>query len=395
MRVSTRCFERHAMTSRTCRSLLASLFFWMLALLVLPAHAHKASDAYLQLSRDGDRIDLRWDIALRDLDAVLDLDANADQKLSWGEVRTRLGDIKAYALGRLRLQGGQCVPAETQAPAIENRIDGAYLVLQMRAPCGAADALSIDYRLFQDVDPTHRGLLRAETRGAATPLLRSLDPSAGPVSIAWAGAQEAAAPASFFADGIHHILIGYDHILFLICLLLPAVLKRQGGGWTPVLAWKDAAWPMLGIVTMFTIAHSITLALAGLKIVTISPRIIEPAIAVTIIVAALDNIWPVLRGRRKLFSFLFGLIHGFGFAGALGELELPTRQFVLALLQFNLGVEAGQLAVVAVALAVLLALRNWRRYPPLVLHGGSMAAVALATVWLCERVLDVKVLPFS
>jgi hypothetical protein len=173
------------------------------------------------------------------------------------------------------------------------------------------------------------------------------------------------------------------------------VLKRQGGSWTPVLAWKDAAWPMLGIVTMFTIAHSITLALAGLKIVTVSPRIVEPAIAVTIIVAALDNIWPVLRGRRKLFSFLFGLIHGFGFAGALGELELPTRQFVLALLQFNLGVEAGQLAVVAMALVVLLGLRNWRRYPPLVLHGGSMVAVALATVWLCERVLDVKVLPFS
>lgn len=383
------------MTSSTPRSRLASLVFWMLVVLVAPAHAHKASDAYLQLSRDGDRIDLRWDIALRDLDAVLDLDANADQKLSWGEVRTRLDDLRAYALGRLRLQGGRCVPAETQAPALENRIDGAYLVLQMQAPCPEANALSIDYRLFQEVDPTHRGLLRADTRGATAPVLRSLDPSAGPVSVEWAGAEGAASPASFFADGIHHILIGYDHILFLICLLLPAVLQRRVGGWTPVVAWKDAAWPMLGIVTMFTIAHSITLALAALKIVTISPHIVEPAIALTIIVAALDNIRPVLHGRRKLFSFLFGLIHGFGFAGALGELELPTHQFVLALLQFNLGVEAGQLAVVAVALLVLLALRSWRRYPPLVLHGGSMAAVVVATVWLCERVLDVKVLPFS
>ncbi|KIQ35435.1 hypothetical protein RT97_06270 [Variovorax paradoxus] len=383
------------MTSRTCRSLLAWLFLWVLASAVLPAQAHKASDAYLQLSRKADRIDLRWDIALRDLDAVLDLDANADQKLSWGEVRYRLDDIKAYALGHLRLQEGQCVPAEVQPPAIESRIDGAYLVLQMRAPCSAATALSIDYRLFQDVDPTHRGLLRAQAESAATPLLRSLDPSAGPVSIAWVGSEDAARPASFLADGIHHILIGYDHILFLVCLLLPAVLKRRDGCWTPVLAWRDAAWPMLGIVTMFTIAHSITLALAGLKIVTISPRIIEPAIAITIILAALDNIRPVLGGRRKLFSFLFGLIHGFGFAGALGELELPTGQFALALLQFNLGVEAGQLAVVSVALAVLLGLRNWRRYPPLVLHGGSMAAVVLATVWLCERVLDVKMLPFS
>jgi len=394
MHVWMRCFERRVMTLRTSRWLPAALFIWMLAF-AFPAQAHKASDAYLQLSRHGDRIELRWDIALRDLDAVLDLDTNADQKLSWGEVRTRLDDIQAYALGRLRLQDGQCVPAPTHPPAIENRIDGAYLVLQMRAPCSAAAALSIDYRLFQEVDPTHRGLLRAQTQGAAAPLLRSLDPAAGAVSIEWTDAQGAPPPVRFFADGIHHILIGYDHILFLICLLLPAVLKRRDGGWTPVLAWKDAAWPMLGIVTMFTIAHSITLALAGLKIVTISPDIIEPAIAITIIVAALDNIRPVLRRRRKLFSFLFGLIHGFGFAGALGELELPTRQFVLALLQFNLGVEAGQLVVVAVALIVLLALRNWRRYPPLVLHGGSMAAVAIATVWLCERLLDVKVLPFS
>ncbi len=111
--------------------------------------------------------------------------------------------------------------------------------------------------------------------------------------------------------------------------------------------------------------------------------------------AAIDNIHPVLRGRRKLFSFLFGLIHGFGFAGALAELDLPLRDFVIALLQFNLGVEAGQLMVVAVVLVALLALRNWQRYPPLVLRGGSALAVLLAAIWLGERVFDIKVLPFS
>lgn len=364
------------------------------------AHAHKASDAYLQLQRTGDTIDLRWDIALRDLDAMLDLDANADRKLSWGEVRTRLADIRAYALARLRLQQGRCALVEAQVPAVEDRIDGAYLVLRLQAHCEAGAALDIDYRLFREVDPTHRGLLRVEAAGRAQPVVLSLDPSAGPVSLAWPGSQGDADAAtrpdgSFFRDGIHHILIGYDHILFLICLLLPAVLRRRGGGWEPVLAWREAVWPMLGIVTMFTIAHSITLALAGLKIVTISPRIIEPGIAITIMLAAIDNIHPVLRGRRKLFSFLFGLIHGFGFAGALAELELPLRDFVIALLQFNLGVEAGQLMVVAVVLVVLLALRNWQRYPVLVLRGGSALAVLVAAIWLGERVLDVKVLPFA
>ncbi|WP_240651247.1 MULTISPECIES: HupE/UreJ family protein [unclassified Variovorax] len=390
-----RCLERAGLAV-----LLVALLFFGSA----PAHAHKASDAYLQLQRKGDMIDLRWDIALRDLDAMLDLDTNADRKLSWGEVRARLPDIRAYALARLRLGQSQCVPAEAQQPAIEDRIDGAYLVLRLQAQCKTGAALDIDYRLFREVDPTHRGLLRVESEGAggAQPTVRSLDPSAGPVSVPWPGSAGAAgadaetrADGGFFRDGIHHILIGYDHILFLICLLLPAVLRRRDGGWAPVLAWREAVWPMLGIVTMFTIAHSITLALAGLKIVTISPRIIEPGIAITIMLAAIDNIYPVLRGRRKLFSFLFGLIHGFGFAGALAELDLPLHDFVIALLQFNLGVEAGQLMVVAVALAALLALRNWQRYPPLVLRGGSALAVLVAAIWLGERVFDVKVLPFS
>ncbi|WP_295983288.1 HupE/UreJ family protein [uncultured Variovorax sp.] len=366
-----------------------------------PAHAHKASDAYLQLQRTGDTIDLRWDIALRDLDAVLDLDTNGDRKLSWGEVRTRLADIRAYALPRLRLQQGRCALAEAQAPAVDDRIDGAYLVMRLQARCDAGTALDIDYRLFREVDPTHRGLLRVEAASGAQPTVLSLDPSAGAVSVAWPGSSDAVDTAtphggSFFRDGIHHILIGYDHILFLVCLLLPAVLRRRSsGGWEPVLAWREAVWPMLGIVTMFTIAHSITLALAALKIVTVSPRIIEPGIAITIMLAAIDNIHPVLRGRRKLFSFLFGLIHGFGFAGALAELDLPLRDFVIALLQFNLGVEAGQLMVVAVVLVVLLALRNWQRYPALVLRGGSALAVLVAAIWLGERVLDVKVLPFA
>ncbi|WP_240651329.1 MULTISPECIES: HupE/UreJ family protein [unclassified Variovorax] len=376
----------------------------LLALLcgAAPAHAHKASDAYLQLHRSGDTMDLRWDIALRDLDAMLDLDTNADRKLSWGEVRTRLSEIRAYALARLSLQQGRCALAEAQPAAIEDRVDGTYLVLQLQARCGAGAALDIDYRLFREVDPTHRGLLRVEADGGAQPAVRSLDPSGGPVAVPWpnapgAGAADAAPDTSFFRDGIHHILIGYDHILFLICLLLPAVLRRRprAGEWEPVVAWREAVWPMLGIVTMFTIAHSITLALAGLKVVTISPRIIEPGIAITIMLAAIDNIYPVLRGRRKLFSFLFGLIHGFGFAGALAELDLPLHDFVIALLQFNLGVEAGQLMVVGVVLVALLAMRNWQHYPPVVLRGGSALAVLVAVIWLGERVFDVKVLPFS
>ncbi|VWX62412.1 conserved membrane hypothetical protein [Burkholderiales bacterium 8X] len=384
-----------------------------------PAHAHKASDAYLQIQRADDHtFDLRWDIALRDLDAALDLDTDANGKLNWGEVRSRLPQIQAFVAAGLRLDQGNCSLGPAAAPALERRVDGAYLVLRFAPNCRPAGGIDIEYRLFRDIDPTHRGLLRIESPGNGAPLLRSLDPAAPAVRVEWpvdaarasAFAQDAAdrgapdaaeqpsqaAPGSgFFRDGMHHILIGYDHVLFLICLLLPSVLRRAPGKWTPVDDWREAAWPMLGVVTMFTVAHSITLALASLKIVSLSPRIIEPAIAVTIILAAVDNIRPVLGGRRKLFSFLFGLIHGFGFASVLAELDLPVQGFATALLQFNLGVEAGQLLIVGLALLLLLGLRHWRNYAPVVLRGGSAAAVLLAAIWLGERVMDVKLLPFS
>lgn len=373
---------------------------WLLAALALvtawPAHAHKASDAYLQMTASDQRVDLRWDIALRDLDAALELDRNGDRRLSWGEVTRRMDDILAYALAHLRLQQECSALALHEPPAVEDRIDGAYLVLRLQAPCKAGGTLSIDYRLFREFDPTHRGLLRIDGADAADAAPRSLDPSGGPVVLPWGSGTEVAASGTsrgFFRDGVHHILIGWDHILFLLSLLLPSVLRRGTSGWAPVERWREALWPMLGIVSSFTVAHSLTLALAATHVVELSPRIVEPAIAVTIVLAAIDNIRPLLGGRRKLFCFAFGLVHGFGFAGALAELDLPVRGFMLALLQFNLGVEAGQLLVVCAALGLLMMLRHWPRYEALVLKGGSVAALAMAAVWFVERTFDVAVMP--
>jgi len=210
------------------------IFKFLLAALIglpLAAQAHKASDAYLQLSRAGDQLNLRWDISLRDLDATLDIDKDGDQKLSWGEVKARMDDIRAYALAHLQLQQGRCVLNEAQPPAIEGRVDGTYLVLQLQSQCAAGDRLDVDYRLFKEVDPTHRGLLRVDMGSAAAPALRSLDPVGGAVAVALPHDAKTASPSpessgdtSFLLDGIHHILIGYDHILFLICLLLLLVV---------------------------------------------------------------------------------------------------------------------------------------------------------------------------
>ncbi len=183
-------------------------------------------------------------------------------------------------------------------------------------------------------------------------------------------------------------------MLFLLCLLLPAVMRRRDGRWEPVDRLSQAVLPVAGIVTAFTVAHSITLALAALKIVSLPSSFIEPAIAVTIVLAAFDNVWPVFPVRRVVVTFCFGLIHGFGFASVLAELNLPTADFAWALLQFNLGLEAGQLMIVVAATVVLFALRHRARYRPVVIRGGSFVAMAIAGIWFVERVADLKLLPF-
>ena len=140
-------------------------------------------------------------------------------------------------------------------------------------------------------------------------------------------------------------------------------------------------------------AHSITLALAALKIVSLPSWFIDPAIAATIVLAALDNIRPIFPVRRIVVAFCFGLIHGFGFAAVLSELNLPTADFAWALLQFNVGLELGQLLVVVIVTAVLFGLRDWPRYRPLVVRGGSLAAMVFATLWFIERTANVSILP--
>lgn len=353
-----------------------------------PAAAHKASDAYLQLSAADSGTTLRVDVALRDLDLALDLDADGDGQLTWAEVKTAWPRVTAYAQKRIAVAG---CPLHATGQALERRSDGAYAVLTMASPCVLNTEPAIRYGVLREVDATHRGIARIELPGAA-PVVRVLDPAAAAAPAA-GEAQAGPVVGSFVAEGIHHILAGYDHVLFLLCLLLPAVMRRTPTGWRAVPSLREAVMPLVGIVTAFTLAHSVTLALASLKWVSISPSIIEPAIAVTIVLAALDNFVPIFRGRRVLVTFFFGLIHGFGFASVLGELNLGTAEFAWALLRFNLGLELGQLLIVALATSLLFLARQRPGYPAWVIRGGSAAAMLVATLWFVERTTNIALLP--
>ena len=146
------------------------------------------------------------------------------------------------------------------------------------------------------------------------------------------------------------------------------------------------------IVTAFTVAHSITLTLATLGVVSLPSALVESAIAASVVLAALNNLFPLFQGRRWTMAFVFGLIHGFGFATVLGELQLPQGALVLALLAFNAGVELGQLAIVAVFVPLAYALRAGAFYRRVVLQAGSWAIAGLAAVWFVERAFSVELL---
>jgi hypothetical protein len=195
----------------------------------------------------------------------------------------------------------------------------------------------------------------------------------------------------YVRHGVWHIWIGFDHILFLLSLLLPAVLVLGPGASQPQ-TLRAAFIDVIKVVTAFTIAHSITLSLASLQILSLPSRWVESAIAASVVLAALNNIWPLFRGRRPHAAFVFGLIHGFGFAGVLADLGLPQGALLLSLAGFNVGVELGQLAIVAVFLPLaFLSRRTW--FYRQVLTGGSALIALLAAVWLFERAFDMKVLP--
>ena len=365
------------------------LLLLVAALAATPALSHKASDAYLTLERDGTSLRGQWDIALRDLDNAIGLDANGDGDITWGEVRARHADIAAYALQRLAVSsGGERCALSATTHSIDTHTDGAYAVMAFAGKCPVAGpTLLIDYRLFGGLDPQHRGLLNLIENGKSRSVVFSADSPrrtvGGDTSGPWAQF------ATYLNEGVWHIWTGFDHILFLLSLLLPAVLVREHGRWRTSDSFRASLVEVAKVVTAFTVAHSITLTLAALSIVVLPSRLVESGIALSVVLAAMNNLYPIAANGRWIAAFGFGLLHGFGFAGALHDLGLQAGSLALSLLGFNLGVEAGQLAIVVVFLPLAFLLRSTWAYRRMLFAGGSVAIAAIAAVWLVERAFDV------
>jgi len=360
------------------------------------ARAHLASDSYLRIETDAaGMIGGQWDIALRDLDVAVGLDADQDGAITWGEVQAKQREIEAYAFGHLALAGESflcwLIPA---ALMVDYHAGAAYAVLPFTAECPSGGRLTLRYRLLFDLDPSHRGLLTIAAGGQVssdvlTPEHADIIIDAGPLLLADQVAQ-------FLRFGIDHILLGYDHLLFVAVLLVPAALRRPAGnGWVAIDGLGRVLLETIKTLTAFTVAHAIVLTAALIAQVSVSARLVEPAVAVTIMLAALDNIRPVLPRLRWQVAFLFGLIHGLSFATALGPMRLPPVGMALALGSFNLGIEAGQIALAILLVPIAFIMRYETIYRRIVAPAASIAAATLAGIWFVDRVFALDLLPFQ
>jgi hypothetical protein len=364
-----------------------------LAFLPLYAAAHKPSDSYLSLRVDGADVEGQWDVALRDLEYAVGLDENGDGAITWGELRRRGPEVAEYVLERLEIdaQGRRCRLIPTEQLADEHS-DGAYAVLRFRADCGpgAIRTLEVGYRLFFDLDPTHRGLLNLRYGSVTASAVFS--PEHARQSFVPGEITRFDQFVAYAREGVWHIWIGADHVLFLVSLLLPAVLVPIGRGWRTAERFAPVFWDVFRVVTSFTVAHSITLSLAALSVIELPSRVVESLIALSVLLAALNNLRPIVHRGRWAVAFGFGLIHGFGFASVLADLGLPRDALMLALVGFNLGVEGGQLAVVAAFLPLAFWLRDRWVYRRMIFVGGSAVIAVVAAAWMSERIFDIRLL---
>lgn len=351
------------------------------------ALAHKPSDSYLFLQKDGL---VRWDIALRDLEQAIGLDSNQDGQLTWGELKQQEAKLSAYALSRLKLSQDETVcSVSLQQMQIDEHTDGAYAVLMLTPSCSLAAAakLQFNYQLLFDIDASHRGVLLDQREGinASSMVFSKAQPS---LSLAPQEVNTWSTFVTYIGEGIYHIWIGLDHLLFISMLILPAVLRVKDHAWEEVASFRPALWNLLKVITAFTVAHSITLSLAALNIVSLPSRLVESAIALSIIVLALNIFYPIVKHDQWWLAFGFGLLHGFGFASVLLELEMPKTALIQALLGFNLGVELGQLSLVLLVfpLAYLWRASKWYQVP--VLYGSAALTLILASIWFVERAFD-------
>lgn len=319
------------------------------------------------------------------LEKFMKLDDNDNGIVSWKEIKAHKEEIENFVLSHVEISvDKKRCKSSVDKFEVYRRVHQSYIKLYLALSCELPkEAISLKYDLFFDVDKDQKAFVKIADKDISTPVILSsrkvevkLNLKKEPM---WSSF------LNFLIEGIWHIWIGFDHILFLLMLLIPSVYIYGNSTLYPRENFKDVLFEILKVVTAFSIAHSITLALSVTKTVTLNTAFVEVAIAVSVLFTALNNLYPVIKHKAWIMAFSFGLIHGFGFANVLHELIVKNSDFVAMLLGFNLGVEIGQMAIVAALLPIFYFLRGSKYYRYLILYGLSGIAAIISFIWAVER----------
>ncbi len=381
------------------------------------AHAPNQSYIYLRIY-EGQNIEGRFEITALDINKIYG--SNLDKKASFEDMQPYIKKLQAYLLEHAKFSSTNGVHDITFLETTKADVGlGSFLKVKfvLENTVELPDNLNVSYSVIFDRDNTHAGFLMMEynwragvinneanislrfSKNQTTDVLSLTD-----VSV-WKGF------VAMVKQGIWHIWIGLDHILFLFALILPAVVRRWSTAtkgekgtrtapkanagfitwdWFPVARFKPALLYIVKVITFFTLAHTITLSLASLQIINLPSRMVEAIIALSIGLAAYHNIRPIFKGKDWVIAFVFGLFHGFGFASVLADLGLTSEYLTLSLLGFNVGVEIGQLVIILMIFPVLFFLRKRKLYPKLLVY-CSLLLILISIYWFVERAFDIDI----
>jgi hypothetical protein len=361
--------------------------------------AHATGENYVWLNVETSHLEGRFEIRLADLESRFQIELPPNMTARREGIAASAPRVQSYLRENFGISvGGRDVPYEfTGTDVVESGELGAFAqYFYLTSATEIPDRVQVRNSVLLDGDRFHRSLLCIEYdrrsgqdyggeftalvfSGSNTEQVLDLTDIRGLLRV-----------RDFVWQGMLHIWIGIDHVLFLIVLLLTAVLVwTPENTWQPMSSFRQALWNVVKIVTIFTVAHSITLSLAALDFIRLPGRLVESAIALSIVLIALFNLFPKLRHAGWAVIFVFGLFHGMGFASVMGDLPFRMGNLVKVVLAFNIGVEIGQVAIVLAAFPILFLLRESRAYRPVVLVGGSIAICAVATYWFLVRALEV------
>lgn len=347
--------------------------------------AHQLSTSYIIAKVDDTgHISGEWQLSLTDLELAIGLDANSNGELTWGEVKDSQAEIASYLSEHLSIsrKNLKCQLSFDLVERLQDHANEAFAVTDFSGQCAISGTLELNYSAIFSEDSSHEVIVNIGDGLRLHSFV--LDEKTQKIELDLKAGSWLTTLKQFIYQGIVHILIGLDHILFLLALLLPAVLQRKDNKWQGIGDVKTILTNTVWIVSSFTLAHSLTLTATALGWLSPSSRWVELGIACSVLFAALNNIWPLVI-RLAWLTFAFGLLHGMGFAGVLGELGLPADQQLLSILAFNLGVELGQLAILILLLPVLILLRKTKFYIQGVMPIGSLIIALMSLQWIIER----------